>query len=355
MPRIVPVKFQHAGRHYDFNALDFELPPGSQVIVETERGRTLGTVVSAPEERQGGEGLKAVVRIASESDIAQGAANQVREQEAVRYCRERIQSRGLEMKLVRAEYAFDGSKILFFFTAEGRIDFRELVKDLAHYFHTRIEMRQIGVRDEAKLVGGLGICGRELCCCSFLTEFYPVSVKMAKEQGLALNPTKISGQCGRLLCCLGYEFETYCELRKGMPKCGKKVCWDNREWDVTAQNALRRQLTLRGADGASRVISMAEYESGTPENPEPAPPLRPSRRPGDGSQRRGPRPSAPTAERQPAAPVAPPSPQPPAPTPPASPAPAEPADAEAAKSASRRKRRRRRRPAAQGAPPEQGE
>ncbi len=359
MPRIVPVKFQHAGRHYDFNALDFELPPGSQVIVETERGRALGTVVSAPEERPDGEGLKAVVRIASESDVAQGAANLIREKEAVHYCRERIQSRGLEMKLVRAEYAFDGSKILFFFTAEGRIDFRELVKDLAHHFHTRIEMRQIGVRDEAKLVGGLGICGRELCCCSFLTEFYPVSVKMAKEQGLALNPTKISGQCGRLLCCLGYEFESYCELRKGMPKCGKKVCWDNREWDVTAQNALRRQLTLRGADGASRVISMAEYESGTPENPEPAPPLRSSRRSGDGSQRRGPRPSAPTAERQPAAPVAPPSPQPqapaPAPTPPASPAPAEPADAEAAKSASRRKRRRRRRPAAQGAPPEQGE
>ena len=348
MPRIVPVKFQHAGRHYDFNALDFDLPPGTPVIVETERGRALGTVVSAPEERPGGDSLKPVVRIAGDSDIAQGAANQVREKEAVRYCRERIQSRGLEMKLVRAEYAFDGSKILFFFTAEGRIDFRELVKDLAHHFHTRIEMRQIGVRDEAKLVGGLGICGRELCCCSFLTEFYPVSVKMAKEQGLALNPTKISGQCGRLLCCLGYEFETYCDLRKGMPKCGKKICWDNREWDVTAQNALRRQMTLRGADGATRVITMAEYESGQPENPEPAPPARPPRRSGDGG-RRPPRPTA----AAPAPPTPTPTPTPPPPPVPA--APPEPADGEAAKGASRRKRRRRRRSGGPAAPPEQGE
>ncbi len=128
------------------------------------------------------------------------------------------------MKLVRAEYLFDGSKIVFYFTADGRIDFRDLVKDLAHHFHTRIEMRQIGVRDEAKLIGGIGICGRELCCCSFLTDFDPVSVKMAKEQGLALNPTKISGQCGRLLCCLGYEFETYCDLRKGTAQVRQARC-----------------------------------------------------------------------------------------------------------------------------------
>jgi hypothetical protein len=203
--------------------------------------------------------LKSVLRPASEDDLAQAHANSAREKEALRYCRDRIQGRQMDMKLVRAEYAFDGSKIVFYFTAEGRIDFRELVKDLAHHFHTRIEMRQIGVRDEAKLVGGMGICGRELCCCSFLTEFYPVSVKMAKEQGLALNPTKISGQCGRLLCCLGYEFESYCEMRKGMPKCGKKITWDNREWEVTAQNISaadtlrqrqRRGVRIRSAPSA---------------------------------------------------------------------------------------------------------
>jgi hypothetical protein len=250
------------------------------------------------------------------------------------------------MKLVRAEYAFDGSKIVFYFTAEGRIDFRDLVKDLAHHFHTRIEMRQIGVRDEAKLVGGLGICGRELCCCSFLTEFYPVSVKMAKEQGLALNPTKISGQCGRLLCCLGYEFEAYCELRKGMPKCGKKVCWDNREWEVTAQNALARQLTLRQADGTTRVVAMDEYESGQTREPEVPPPAAPPRHQAE----------APTQKSRPA-----PSRERPAPPPPPSAAPIpaatepEPAAEEMAKTGSRRKRRRRRRSGRPSAPAEQGE
>jgi hypothetical protein len=251
------------------------------------------------------------------------------------------------MKLVRAEYAFDGSKIVFYFTAEGRIDFRDLVKDLAHHFHTRIEMRQIGVRDEAKLVGGLGICGRELCCCSFLTEFYPVSVKMAKEQGLALNPTKISGQCGRLLCCLGYEFEAYCELRKGMPKCGKKVCWDNREWEVTAQNALARQVTLRQADGTTRVVPMDEYESGQAREPvaPPAAPAVPSRRQGEAPAQK----SRPAPPRERPAPAAPPA----APTPAA--IEPEPSAEEAAKSGSRRKRRRRRRSGRPSAPTEQGE
>jgi cell fate regulator YaaT (PSP1 superfamily) len=350
MLRIVPVKFHHAGRQYDFNAQGLELQPGSRVVVETERGRALAIVVTAPREipvEQAPEGLKAVLRIATDDDIAQAAANAAREKNAVRYCKERIQSRNLEMKLVRAEYAFDGSKIVFYFTAEGRIDFRDLVKDLAHHFHTRIEMRQIGVRDEAKLVGGLGICGRALCCCSFLTEFYPVSVKMAKEQGLALNPTKISGQCGRLLCCLGYEFEAYCELRKGMPKCGKKVCWDNREWEVTAQNALGRQLTLRQADGTTRVVAMDEYESGQAREPVPsavplaAPPRRQAEAPAQNSR------PAPPRER--------PAPPPPA----ASPSPAamepEPSAEEAAKDGSRRKRRRRRRSGRPAAPAEQGE
>jgi cell fate regulator YaaT (PSP1 superfamily) len=277
MIRIVPLKFQQAGRQYDFNALSLELKAGDKVIVETDRGRAMATVVIPPREIQESDapqGLKSILRIATEEDLALAETNHAREKTAHRFCKERIHERKLEMKLVRAEYAFDGSKIIFFFTADGRIDFRELVKDLAHHFHTRIEMRQIGVRDEAKLVGGLGICGRELCCCSFLTQFSPVSVKMAKEQGLALNPTKISGQCGRLLCCLGYEYETYGELKKGMPKCGKKVMWENRECEVTSQDVLQQKVTLRDREGTCCRVTMEELRTGqasppaAQENPE---------------------------------------------------------------------------------------
>jgi len=270
MIRIVPLKFQQAGRQYDFDATTLELKAGDKVVVETDRGRAMAIVVVAPREIEDSEapdGLKSILRVATEEDLALAETNSARETEAYRYCQERIKSRQLEMKLVRAEYAFDGSKIIFFFTADGRIDFRELVKDLAHYFHTRIEMRQIGVRDEAKLVGGLGICGRELCCSSFLTQFNPVSVKMAKEQGLALNPTKISGQCGRLLCCLGYEFETYSALKKGLPKCGKKVSWQNREHLVTSVDILRQQISLRDQEGNSCSITLKELQSGQAEQP----------------------------------------------------------------------------------------
>ncbi len=270
MTRIVPLKFQQAGRQYKFNAQSLELKAGDKVIVETDRGRAMAIVVIPPREipdNEAPEGLKNILRTATEEDLALAETNTSREKDAYRHCVERIKSRKLEMKLVRAEYAFDGSKIIFYFTADGRIDFRELVKDLAHYFHTRIEMRQIGVRDEAKLVGGLGICGRELCCSSFLTQFNPVSVKMAKEQGLALNPTKISGQCGRLLCCLGYEFETYTQLKKGMPKQGKKVMWQDRECEVTHQNILRQQVTLRDREGNSSVVTMEELRTGQPNQP----------------------------------------------------------------------------------------
>ncbi|MHB8708326.1 MAG: PSP1 domain-containing protein [Desulfuromonadales bacterium] len=355
MLRIVPIKFHHAGRHYDFNAQGFDLKPGSRVVVETDRGRALAIVVTAPREvpeEQAPEGLKVILRPATDDDIAQATSNAAREKDAVRYCKERVQSRNMEMKLVRAEYAFDGSKIVFYFTAEGRIDFRDLVKDLAHHFHTRIEMRQIGVRDEAKLVGGMGICGRELCCCSFLTEFYPVSVKMAKEQGLALNPTKISGQCGRLLCCLGYEFESYCELRKGMPKCGKKVCWDDKEWEVTGQNALGRKITLRQGDGTSRVVTMDEYESGHSSDPEPPAPKTAEPRRQAAEPRR--QTAAPAQRSRPAPPREQPAPVPAA----AQPAPQAPeatAAEEPVKAASRRKRRRRRRSGRPTAPGEQGE
>lgn len=271
MIRIVLVRFQPAGRHYHFDALDLELRPGSQVIVETDRGRAMATVVTKPEEvpdDQAPDGLKSLLREATEEDLELAEKNAAREKDASRYCLERIQARRMEMKLVRAEYAFDGSKIIFYFTADGRVDFRELVKDLAHHFHTRIEMRQIGVRDEAKLVGGIGICGRELCCCSFLTEFSPVSVKMAKEQGLALNPSKISGQCGRLLCCLSYEYETYRSLKKGLPKCGKKVCWKHENWEVRNQDVLGQKLTLRKEDGTSQVVTAAEFEEGRTQEPQ---------------------------------------------------------------------------------------
>ncbi len=269
MIRIVPLKFQQAGRQYDFDAQTLELKPGDKVIVETDRGRAMAIVVIPPREipeSEAPDGLKSILRTATDEDMAMADNNTAREKDAHKYCVERIKSRNLEMKLVRAEYAFDGSKIIFFFTADGRIDFRELVKDLAHHFHTRIEMRQIGVRDEAKLVGGLGICGRELCCCSFLTQFNPVSVKMAKEQGLALNPTKISGQCGRLLCCLGYEFETYSKLKKGMPKCGKKVMWQDREYEVINQNILRQQVTLRDREGTC-IVTMEELRTGQANKP----------------------------------------------------------------------------------------
>ncbi len=273
MIRVVPIKFRDAGRQYDFNAQQWELRAGDRVVVETDRGRALGIVVTPPQERpagQAGAELKNVLRPAGDEDLAMAKANAAREETAFRFCQQRVLERGMDMKMVRAEYLFDGSKIIFYFTADGRVDFRELVKDLAHHFHTRIEMRQIGVRDEAKLTGGIGICGRELCCCTFLTEFAPVSVKMAKEQGLALNPTKISGQCGRLLCCLAYEFETYCSLRKGLPKCGRKICLDGAEGEVADVNVLAQKVTVRLADGKRVELDAQDLAAGERLQPAPA-------------------------------------------------------------------------------------
>jgi cell fate regulator YaaT (PSP1 superfamily) len=270
--RIVPVKFRAAGKHYDFNARDLALAPGDRVVVETDRGRALGTVVQPSVETPRGElqgDLKNVLRLATEDDLALAATNATREADAFRFCQQRIHDRKMEMKLVRAEYLFDGSKIIFYFTADGRVDFRELVKDLAHHFRTRIEMRQIGVRDEAKLTGGIGICGRELCCCTFLTEFAPVSVRMAKEQGLALNPNKISGQCGRLLCCLGYEFETYCDLKKGLPKCGRKIHVGETDGEVISQNVLAGVVTIKLENG--QTVEVPADQAGKAQEAAPAP------------------------------------------------------------------------------------
>ncbi len=263
MATLVKIQFQPAGKLYDFLSGNLELKQGDRVIVETDRGKGIGTVVTPPRDFEDSalpEGVKRVTRKAHADDLATLARNAGREEEAYLYCVKKIQERNLEMKLVKVEYLFDGSKAIFYFTADGRIDFRELVKDLAHEFHTRIEMRQIGVRDESKMVGGIGICGRELCCSSFLREFEPVSVKMAKEQNLALNPAKISGQCGRLLCCLGYEFDTYCALKKCLPKCGKRVHCGQVDGEVVKQNILEGTVTIRTEDNQEVVLKGADIK-----------------------------------------------------------------------------------------------
>ena len=224
--KVAGVRFRTAGRIYYFDPGDFELSRGSHVIVETARGLEYGFVVGPPmevEEKDITQPLKPVIRISTEEDDRREQKNREREREAFWICRERIQKRGLEMKLIDAEYTFDNSKVLFYFTADGRVDFRELVKDLAGVFRTRIELRQVGVRDETKILGGYGSCGRPLCCHTWLSDFVPVSIKMAKEQNLSLNPGKISGVCGRLMCCLKNEAETYEELNKTLPHPGDEV------------------------------------------------------------------------------------------------------------------------------------
>lgn len=226
MTKIVGIRFRTAGKIYYFDPADFDLDMAMHVIVETARGIEMGTVLIPPKEVEDDKvvsPLKPVIRVATEEDEQTVARNKEKEKEAFAICKEKIIKHGLEMKLVDAEYTFDSNKLLFYFTADGRIDFRELVKDLAAVFRTRIELRQIGVRDETKMMGGIGICGRPLCCSTYMPDFVPVSIKMAKEQNLSLNPTKISGVCGRLMCCLKYEQETYEYLNSRLPSVGEKV------------------------------------------------------------------------------------------------------------------------------------
>ena len=226
MTKVVGIRFQRAGKIYYFDPLDYDLEVPMHVIVETARGVEMGTVLIAPkevEDDQVVQPLKPVIRVATDEDEKVMERNKEKEVEAFAICKDKIAKHGLEMKLVAAEYTFDNNKLLFYFTADGRIDFRELVKDLASVFRTRIELRQIGVRDETKMLGGIGICGRELCCKSYLTDFVPVSIKMAKEQNLSLNPTKISGVCGRLMCCLKNEQDTYEYLNSRLPSVGDYV------------------------------------------------------------------------------------------------------------------------------------
>ncbi len=247
MAMTVGVRFRNNGKVYDFNPKDLILLPGEMVVVETSRGVECGEVVRANRETPAidGKEIKPILRKATPEDRRRVEENAAKEREAMRVCQERIEANGLDMKLVDAEYSFDNSKILFNFTAEGRVDFRNLVKELAGLFHTRIELHQIGVRDEAKKLGGLGICGRPFCCAQFLRDFQPVSIKMAKEQGLSLNPTKISGSCGRLMCCLKYEQSTYEELWKLCPKVGATVMTPEGRGVVTESSVLKGQVKVR--------------------------------------------------------------------------------------------------------------
>jgi len=245
MIKVIGVRFRTAGKIYFFDPLDLPIKRGDNVIVETARGIEFGTVVGDPREVEDDkviQPLKPVIRIANDRDKEQEAANKIKEREAFKICLEKIRKHGLEMKLIDAEYTFDNNKVLFYFTADGRIDFRELVKDLAGVFKTRIELRQIGVRDETKILGGIGICGRPLCCHTHLSEFIPVSIKMAKEQNLSLNPTKISGTCGRLMCCLKHEQDTYEDLNRKLPNVGDFVTADDGLKGTVASVNVLRQL-----------------------------------------------------------------------------------------------------------------
>ena len=248
MIKIIGVRFRNAGKIYYFDPKKLPIKKGDHVIVETARGIEYGSVVADAREvtdDQVVQPLKPVIRIANADDNARAQRNKEKEKEAFRICLEKIRKHKLEMKLIDTEYTFDNNKVLFYFTADGRIDFRELVKDLASVFKTRIELRQIGVRDETKVVGGVGICGRELCCHTFLSEFAPVSIKMAKEQNLSLNLTKISGVCGRLMCCLKNEEDTYEYLNSRLPGIGDRVIADDGlKGEVQSVNVLRQLVKV---------------------------------------------------------------------------------------------------------------
>ena len=263
MIKVIGVRFRTAGKIYFFDPADFDIKKGDHVIVETARGIEYGTVVGGIRQVADDEiiqPLKPVLRIATERDDSQEADNKRREKEAYKLCLEKIREHGLDMKLIDAEYTFDNNKVLFYFTSDGRIDFRELVKDLASIFKTRIELRQIGVRDETKMVGGIGMCGRPLCCHTHLSDFIPVSIKMAKEQNLSLNPTKISGVCGRLMCCLNHEEETYEALNKNLPHLGDRVtCPDGTQGEVASINVLRQLVKVVVENGDSKEI--CEYKA----------------------------------------------------------------------------------------------
>jgi len=252
MTNVAGVRFKPAGKIYDFNSKEFLLNAGDKVIVETEMGLGYGTIAvpSAPlEQTKQKKELKQIVRIATEEDFLKRQDNKQMEKRAFDFCQEHITALKIKMNLFSVESTFDTTKLTFFYTADGRVDFRELVKILVKEYRIRIEMRQVGIRNQSKQCGGLGRCGREICCTSFINNFSPVSIKMAKEQGLSLNPTKISGLCGRLMCCLTFENQTYKDLKKELPKIGRIVETDKGRGKVIRQNILKSCVTLRMEDG----------------------------------------------------------------------------------------------------------
>ncbi len=262
MAQVVGVRFRQAGKVYFFDPDGKEAKRGDDVIVETARGPEMGRIVTESreiDEKKLTQPLKNVIRIATEQDLEMVNENRAKEKDAFRICREKIEKHGLEMKLVRCEYSFDGKKILFYFTADGRVDFRELVKDLASVFRTRIELRQIGVRDETKMLGGIGICGRPLCCTTYLSDFHPVSIKMAKEQGLSLNPSKISGVCGRLMCCLNNEEETYEYLNSKLPGKGDVVITPEGDRGIVSSLSILRQRVSVLIENGDDEKELREY------------------------------------------------------------------------------------------------
>ncbi|RLB43484.1 MAG: stage 0 sporulation protein [Deltaproteobacteria bacterium] len=263
MNKIVGVKFRNNGKVYDFDSGHFVLKKGDKVMVITEEGPAIGCVCTDPQNRSPRDTnrpLKKIFRLATDEEVRRYEEGIKTEQEVYRYCYQRVREREIPMSLVGVERRFDGSKIVVYFTAEGRVDFRELVKDLVKRFRTRIEMRQIGVRHQAKMVGGLGTCGRPLCCATFIHSFEPVTIKMAKEQNLSLNPSKISGMCGRLMCCLAFEEDFYKEAKKEMPKVGKRIQTKFGEGKVVRQNALKRTVTVLLESGAETEVDVADIK-----------------------------------------------------------------------------------------------
>ncbi len=264
MNKIVGIRFKSGGKIYDFDCGIFVLNVGDPVIVETEKGLGFGTVAVAPEEgvkKDPEKPLKKVFRKANEEDFEQIEKNKELEKRAHEFCLASIKDLELEMNLFTVESTFDASRLTFFFTADGRVDFRQLVKILVKEFRLRIEMRQVGIRNQAKMCGGLGRCGREFCCSSFLNKFEPVSIRMAKEQGLSLNPTKISGQCGRLMCCLTYENDTYMALKKDFPKIGRKLKTKEHEGKVIRHNVLAQSIVIRNNDGQEIEIEIDKIKT----------------------------------------------------------------------------------------------
>lgn len=257
MIKVVGVRFKKAGKIYYFDPADMNIQKDTYVVVETARGIEFGECVIGIKEINENDivsPLKSVLRIATNEDIEKHFKNKDKEKDAFDICLKKIQEHGLTMKLIDVEYTFDNNKVIFYFTADGRVDFRDLVKDLATIFKTRIELRQIGVRDEAKMLGGLGPCGRPMCCSSFLGDFASVSIKMAKEQNLSLNPTKISGICGRLMCCLNYEQSTYEDIRKRMPKVGSIVKTSEGTGEVFSNNIVKESIKVKLKNGEEEVL-----------------------------------------------------------------------------------------------------